>query len=108
MVGKISVIPHGVSIPGITDVFGSAYSHYRVCIGDFVWLIAISPVVKAITGVKVLKGVGNLSVSFVYELNGSLVADDEILCLGYDADTKLHSQAVIDLLKTVDRWEMDG
>lgn len=106
MVGKISVIPYGTPVPGITDVFGSDYSHYRIRIGDFVWLIAISPVVKSISDVKVLKGVGNLNVSLVYELNGRLVTEDEILCLGYDAETELCSKAVFDLIKAVDGWEL--
>ena len=106
MVGKVSVIPYGVPVPGVTDVFGSAYSHYKICIDEFVWLIAISPAVKAVTAVKRLKGVGNLSVSLMYNIDGRVFYDEENLDLGFDARKELCSQEVFNMLKRVDRWEL--
>lgn len=108
MVGRISVIPYGVMIPGITDIFGSSYSYYRVRIEDVVWFIAISPAVKSVSSVKKLRGVGNLSVTISYEVNGLVFSEEENLDLGYDVSSRLHSQAVLDLLKKVDRWELDA
>lgn len=102
MVGKISVIPYTAD----HLEFHGAYSYYQICLGDLVWKIAISPVVKSISFVKKLRGVGNLEVSLVYEINGQIREESEILDLGYDALKVLCSDSVFHLLKAVERWEL--
>ena len=107
MVGKLSVVPYNANAHKIAERMNNRYSHYRVCIGDLVWMIAISPVVKAISSVTKLKGVGNLEVSLVCEMDGRLTQENEVLNLGYDARMELRSQGVFDLLKKVGRRELD-
>lgn len=107
MVGKISVVPYGSPIPGITDVFSSPYSYYRIRIDDFVLYIAISPVVRSVTKVTTSKIPGDVNVEISCNINGRQVIEEEVLCLAYDARTKLQSKVVADLVRSVNRWELD-
>lgn len=108
MVGKLSVVPYHANAPKIAACINNSYSYLKICIGDLVWTIAISPVVKGISSVKQLKGVGNLEISLVCEVDGRLIQETEIWNLGSDARMVLCSQSVFDLLKKVDRWELDA
>lgn len=107
MVGKISVIPYGAPVPGITDVFGSPYSHYRIRIDDFVWYIAISPTVRSVKKVITTGTPGDVDVVIICDIDGKQALEEETLCLAYDAQTKLQSKFVADLVKRVNRWELD-
>ncbi len=102
MVGKIAVIPYAAEPFG----FQGAYSYYRICLGDLVWKIAISPAVKSISSVKKLSGVGTLEVSLVCEIDGQTRQESEILDLGHDALRVLCSDSIFHLLKATERWEL--
>lgn len=107
MVCKISVIPSGTVIPGLTDVFSSPYSYYRIRIDDFVWYIAISSTVKAVKKVITTSTPGDVDVVIACDISGKQILEEETLCLAYDARTKLRSKTVANLVRRVDRWKLD-
>jgi len=85
MVGKLSVVPYNANAPKIAERMNNRYSH----------------------SVTKLKGVGNLEVSLVCEMDERLTQENEVLNLGYDARMELRSKGVFDLLKKVGKRELD-
>lgn len=48
-----------------------------------------------------------MDVVIICDIDGKQALEEETLCLAYDAQTKLQSKFVADLVRRVNRWELD-